>query len=149
MTATSSPIRATLDTNLFVSGLLRTGTPPSQLLRAWIQHQFRLVTSPALRAELADVLTRPKFARYHPDAALVAAVLEALLAAEHAVPLQPLPLSSRDVKDNIVLACALGGQVDYLVSGDQDLLVLDGAPALGSVRIVTARYFLDVLESRA
>jgi predicted nucleic acid-binding protein len=45
-----------------------------------------------------------------------------------------------------VLACALGANVDYIVTGDEDLLVLDGHPALGSLRIVTPRAFLTILE---
>jgi hypothetical protein len=45
----------------------------------------------------------------------------------------------------MVLACALGGAVDYLVMGDQDLLALNGEPALGTLRIVIARALLDVL----
>lgn len=139
--------RITVDTNLFVSGLIRTGTPPNQLLRAWVRQAFQLVTSAELRAEVSDVVRRPKFDRYNLDAQLIADVLEALAASEQVVPLTDLPLHCRDPKDNIVLACALAAQVDYIVTGDKDLHNLAGHPELGSIRVVTVRDFLSRLES--
>jgi predicted nucleic acid-binding protein len=40
----------------------------------------------------------------------------------------------------------LGGHADYLVTGDADLLVLAGEPALRGLCIVTVGEFLTVLE---
>src|SRR5690348_18180608 len=97
--------RITVDTNLFVSGLIRSGTPPNRLLRAWVRQAFQLVTSAALRAEVADVIQRPKFDRYTLDAQLIAAVLEALVTAEQVLPPTNLPIHCRDPKDDIVLSC--------------------------------------------
>jgi len=34
-----------------------------------------------------------------------------------------LPLHSRDLKDDPLLACALEGSCDYLITGDEDLLL--------------------------
>lgn len=62
------------------------------------------------------------------------------LAAEH------FALHSRDPKDDIFLACALAGQCDYLVTGDRDLLDLQGHPGLGQLRIVTPREFLEAVK---
>ena len=45
-----------------------------------------------------------------------------------------------------MLATALDGGADYLVTGDKDLFVLAGDEQLGSLRIVTVRAFLDLLE---
>ena len=67
-------------------------------------------------------------------------------AAEPVSPLQDLPLHSRDPKDDKLLSLALGGNADYLITGDNDLLVLDGNPALGNLRIVTAAAFLEQEE---
>jgi len=53
----------------------------------------------------------------------------------------------RDPKD-IHLLAALGGDADYLITGDADLLVLAGDPTLGPLRIITARAFLDDLARR-
>jgi uncharacterized protein len=138
-------VRATVDTNLFVSGLIHPGLP-AQLLRAWPALSFRLVTSKALREEVAGVLVRPKFQRYGLTPERVSGILDALAAAEQAIPLAHLPVTVRDPKDSKVLACSLGGQVEYLVGGDDDLLVLQGQPALGALRIVPVREFLTIID---
>ncbi len=62
-----------------------------------------------------------------------------------AVPLSSLPIQSRDPNDDMFLAVALGAAATFLVSGDNDLLSLKGAPELGELRIVTVREFLDLL----
>lgn len=46
----------------------------------------------------------------------------------------------------MVLACALGGDADFIVTGDQDLLVLDGHPDMQRPRIVTPRAFALLLR---
>jgi predicted nucleic acid-binding protein len=56
-----------------------------------------------------------------------------------------LPVS-RDPDDDHVLAAAVVGEADCIVTGDKDLLVLD--PYEG-IRIVTPREFLDVLEGQS
>jgi predicted nucleic acid-binding protein len=66
-----------------------------------------------------------------------------------AVPVTPrrrLPVHIRDPKDERVLAAALGGRADYLVTGDDDLLVLNGDPRIRTLKIVTVREFLDLLS---
>jgi predicted nucleic acid-binding protein len=50
---------------------------------------------------------------------------------------------TRDPKDDAVVACAQEGEADYIVSGDQDLLVLE---EYGDVQIVSPREFLEILE---
>ncbi len=146
MSASTSdrPIRATVDTNLFVSGLIRPGLP-ALLLRAWLARDFRLVTSAPLREELAAVLVRPKSQRYGFTAERISGILVALDAAEQVTPLSGLLKCVRDPNDVMVLACALGGRVDYLISGDQDLRVLQGQPGLGNLRFVSVREFLTIL----
>ena len=56
-------LRAVIDTNVFVRGLLK-GPVTLPLIQAWKEQRFRLVTSEELIAELFEVLARPKFSRY-------------------------------------------------------------------------------------
>ena len=51
---------------------------------------------------------------------------------------------TRDRKDDYLLACAVVGQAEYLVTGDNDLLVLDG---IEGIRIVTARKFCEIVRA--
>ena len=140
--------RATIDTNLFVSGLITPRGLPGLLLRAWERGEFVVVTSPELVAEVAAVLGRDKLrARYFIGPEEVGRLVGRLrYVAEQAVVSTELPIRSRDPKDDKFLAAALGGDADFLVTGDEDLLVLDGEPALGRLRIATAREFLEFLR---
>ena len=138
---------AVVDTNLAVSGLVFPGGPPRALIRAFLAQTFTLITSTQARAEYRQVLARPKFTvKYGLAPSEAAAFLKQVdESAPPVTPLAHLPLSVRDPKDDPILAAALGGDADYLVTGDQDLLVLAGDPRLGALRIVTAAEFLAVL----
>ena len=60
------PLRIVIDNNVLVSAALKRGGPPDILMRHWLAEDFLLVTSPAILAELADVLNRPKIRdKYH------------------------------------------------------------------------------------
>ena len=54
--------------------------------------------------------------------------------------------ASRDPSDNRVLEAAVAGSSDYIVSGDNDLLILR---QFGGIPIVTARQFLDLLMAQS
>jgi len=119
-------VRAVFDTNVLVSALLWHG-PPHALLEQVRNGSIALITSPALLAELADVIGRAKF-----DAILVRAntsreqALAQVRQLAEVVDPPPLPQPvCRDPDDDAVLALALAAKVDCIVSGDDDLLVLE------------------------
>jgi putative PIN family toxin of toxin-antitoxin system len=100
-----------------------------------------LLTSPALLAELEDVLQRPKFAQRLTDAHVAAKdlVLGFSALADLVRPGSVLPVVVRDPDDDEVLACALFGKVDRIVSGDVDLLNLgsyQGIPIVTAAQII-------------
>jgi hypothetical protein len=137
-------IRAVLDTNLLISYLL-THRPPIATL---IDHHLArddivLVTAPELLAELDRVLTYPKLQRYYTDeerARLVALVM----ALGEVVDLpETIPRICRDPDDDRLIACAVVGEADVIVSGDDDLLALE---RVGGIPILTAAQFLAMLE---
>lgn len=55
-----------------------------------------------------------------------------------------LPVTVRDPEDGHILAAALGGEADYLVTGDEDLLVLNNTQLLGKLRIISVVEFLKL-----
>jgi predicted nucleic acid-binding protein len=57
------------------------------------------------------------------------------------------PILVRDHLDQKFLDAALTGRADFLVTGDNDLLVHAGDPRLGALRIVAARAFLEAIGS--
>lgn len=56
-----------------------------------------------------------------------------------------LPIHGRDPEDDFMLATALRGVANYLITGDEDLLVLNGNPALGKLKIVLVKDFLKLI----
>ncbi len=103
------------------AALSRLGNP-ARIVEAAGAGRFVLVVSPKLRAELDDVLSRPKVA-----ARLDSEALEHLREVIAAAPVTPDPPSvavSRDPKDDYLIALAQRSEAACLVSGDEDLTVL-------------------------
>jgi putative PIN family toxin of toxin-antitoxin system len=116
-------VRVVLDTNVVASALLWGGTP-ERLIEAVGEGRIELVTSEALLAELAGILGRSKFARKLEQKNLSAAELVSRYR-ELAETVEPAPIEEtalRDPDDAAVLACALAGHAEAIVSGDGDLL---------------------------
>lgn len=118
-------IRAVLDTNTIVSGLFWGGLP-GLVLRAAADEKYTLLLSPEIILELTEVLAREKFTRQR--TALGKTVDEMIVElqsnAERVIASTILPSTVRDPDDIQILACAVGGKANYIVTGDVDLLVL-------------------------
>ena len=143
--------RATIDTNLFISGLIGTGAP-KRLLEAWDRGKLRLVLSDAMLAEIGDVLRRPRIRdRYGVTEQRVQALERGFVRyAEVVKHLGPIPghIVVRDPKDEHVLQTALTGSAEYLVTGDEDILALSGVRPPLAARIVTVNEFLEAIARR-
>jgi putative PIN family toxin of toxin-antitoxin system len=131
--------RVVIDTNVFVSGILRKDSVAAQAVRRALPHEIILRSGHAT-AELAEVLLRPKF-----NKAGTLADRRDLLA-EYAAAFDPIEIvftvtDCRDVRDNIFLELALSGQADIIVTGDADLLSLHPwrGIAILSRRIISRR----------
>jgi uncharacterized protein len=147
MRRSSARPRIVADTNLFVSGAISPRGRPRQLLTAWTDGRFVLLLSTEHRAELMEVFARPRLqARFRMTPAQRADLFAGLAAAPQVTPSPTLPVPVRDAEDEHILAAAVGGQADYLVTGDEDLLVLAGDPRLGTLKIVTVAAFLAILD---
>jgi uncharacterized protein len=135
-------VRAVIDTNVLLSGLLWRGTPHTlmELVRVGT---LTFVSSPALLAELARVIARPKFqavlARSKISAEQTLADLRNLAEIVDAPPLAT-PVS-RDPDDDAVLALAVASQADLIISGDVDLLVLG---VYAGIRIVDPTQAVEI-----
>ena len=143
-------LRAVVDTNIFVSGLITANGTPYQLLEAWRVGAFVLLVAPPQKEELERVLKRPIFSqRYGLTEERIDYWLLLVDALGFSVPVRRrLPVHVRDRRDDHILAAALGGRADYLVTSDRDILALNAHPRLKSLRIVTATDFLELLSSQ-
>jgi len=115
-------LRFVLDTNIFVSYLLR----PDTSIAAIVDRIFRVrvaLYSDETIVELSRTLRRPKFAAYatrEDMRALLAAYVRTGSRVRGVAPV----LACRDPKDDKFLALAVAGQADAIVTGDEDLLAL-------------------------
>ena len=137
-------MRIVLDTNILIGALITKGTPPNQLYQAWLRGEIELVTSTAQMAEVADVLARPRLRKFL-DAGEAAAIVENIDTRALILDDPPDVDLSPDPKDNPILAAAIAGKADLIVSGDKKHML-----ALGEVEgipIVTARDALGRLSS--
>jgi putative PIN family toxin of toxin-antitoxin system len=137
-------IRAVLDIDLLVSYLISHRPPISELIDVHLARgEWTLLSAPVLLEKLESVLHYPRLQRYYTSemrvrfVALVAALSE-LIELPDAV-----PHICRDPEDDWVIACAVAGQADVIVSGDRDLLDLG---QVGGISILTAREFLSHLR---
>jgi putative PIN family toxin of toxin-antitoxin system len=124
-------VRAVIDVNVLVSGVLSAKGASADILRASRDGRFELIASEPLLAELTRTLGYPKLRKRIPAekaAAFTNWVRDQATLAED--PPSPPRVSSRDPDDNYLLALAISRRA-YLVTGDQDLLVLsDDLPIL-------------------
>lgn len=132
-------IRAVLDTNVIVSAL-GWGGAPGQVLEAARTGRFITVTSPALLAELTNVLTYPKLRDALTEAE---AFLDRYHSTAHIVFPERRSEALADEDDNRLVDAAEAATAAFIVNGNR--LVLDADP-IGDVRVVTAREFLTLLE---
>ena len=135
--------RAVLDTNVLVSALISPGGPSASLVLELRAGAYELVVSPALLAELGEVLGREKFRRYVTVAEATAYV--DLMRREATILDDPAPSNqalSADPDDEFLVDLARAAAADVLVSGDAHLLVLrDRLP------VMTPAAFLATLRA--
>jgi len=138
--------RAVVDTNLFVSGAIFKRGNPHAILTAWRDSAFVLILGTSQHREIADVFSRPKLIdRFRLTAHELADLLAHLDRAPRIEPTAEIRIYVRDPKDEHILAAALDGKADYLVTGDKDLLVLREDQHLDTLKIVTVAEFLAIL----
>lgn len=113
-------MRAVVDTNVWVSGLIRPSSPPGRILAAVRDRRIEAVASWALAEEIIDVLRRPKPAHFRLTQADIADVLALIAPLLPDVDTDP-PL--RDPDDAPVVATALSARAEWIITGDADLLV--------------------------
>ena len=131
-------MRAVVDVNVLISGVLSAKGASAEILRASRDGLFELVVSELLLAGLTRALSYPKLRKRIPPekaAAFVNWIRDHGTVAED--PASPPPVGSRDPDDDYLLALAISRRA-YLVTGDQDLLVLsENLPILSPAQFTT------------
>jgi putative PIN family toxin of toxin-antitoxin system len=139
-------VRVVLDTNVFVSRYLNLTGTPARILDYWRRNAFELLVSPAILAEYERIMRHERIvARHGLSGEQVASSIAALRRSATVVqPTQALEGVTSDPDDDKFVACAVAGGADFIVSGDSDLLRIDG---YAGIRIITPRAFITLIES--
>ena len=132
-------MRLVFDTNIIISALLFDGSKPSKAFDIGINQGVLLFSLPTL-AELEEVLWRNKFDRYISHEERKQFLTSLIL---HSTPIETNETISecRDPKDNKFLELAVCGKADFIISGDEDLLVLN---PFRNIQIITPDSFLKI-----
>lgn len=131
-------MRVVLDTNVLLSALISPHGPPDVIYRVWRAAKFEVVTSLTQLDELRRASRYPKFQAVlqpHQMGVMVNNL-------QRAIVLERLPedVEADDPYDGFLLAMALAGDADYLVTGDRRAGILRRG-GIGRTRIVTPAKF--------
>lgn len=111
--------RIVVDTNIWIRILLA-GPVTLRVFEAWAEGKFQVILSQALIDELDEVWQRPRLKKRIPEERAHKLMRQLRFRGEM-VTLSTIPPRCRDPKDHPVLATAIDGRADAIVSGDDDL----------------------------
>lgn len=136
-------MRAVLDTNVLISGVIATGVPHELLVKGF-EREYQLVVSVETLTEFRETLLKyPE--RFHMSKHEVQQEVELVrYYSEFVDPQEDITAVEADPDDDKFLEAAVAGGVDYLVSGDGHLLDLD---SFRGIDIVEPRTFYDRLDA--
>lgn len=130
-------LKVVLDTNILISALIFTGML-SKIVNLWKDGSIVPVLTKETFNEFREVLNYPKFS-------LTKAEISAIIRQE-ILPYFEVVKAARNVKgvcrdpqDDKFISCAVSARADYIVTGDEDLLVLK---QYGQTKIISASEFL-------
>jgi putative PIN family toxin of toxin-antitoxin system len=134
-------MRAVIDTNILIRALIKPTGTVGPILQRLGASNYIAIYSEALLTELLAKLALPRIrAKYHIDDDIVEMTLAIIaLRGELVAPTRKVK-TCRDPKDDMFIEAALAGAAQYLVTGDEDLLVLK---KFETIHIVTPRVFLE------
>ena len=135
---TNKPIKLVVDTNLWISFLIsRSYAKLDKILKAGLA---RLIFSTELIEEFIEVVERPKFKKIFSSSDIRNLFTDIYLYADFIEVTTSVQIC-RDKKDNFLLALCQDGNADFLLTGDEDLLILR---KFGKTRIMTLAEYLDL-----
>lgn len=124
-----------IDTNIWVGAIM--GIRVREYLRKiLLSTQFTILLNKELLAEISEVFGRNKFKKYineYEITEMLALIRKRSQWIEGNLPIEQV----RDVKDNFLLSLAVVGNADFLITGDDDLLVLENYQATSIIKLST------------
>jgi len=138
-----------LDSNVIISSLLNSHSAPSQIIDLWRDYRFDLLLSSYILTEVKHTMTDKQLIhKYHISPIKQSRLLSQLVHSGKMIEFDHAPDTIvRDPKDTFIIQLALSGKANYLVTGDQDLLILAKQTKIQPLQILTPHDFLHELVS--
>jgi uncharacterized protein len=127
------------DTNVIVSAILSSDSVPRKAFNFAFNNGIILLSN-SVWNELKEVLKRPKFAKYISDEKRNRFLWELFNQGKFIDIVEEIK-ECRDEKDNKFLELAVSGKADFIITGDNDLLVLN---LFRNIQIITSKSFLEL-----
>lgn len=140
--------RVILDSNVLISSLLNPNSKASIIIKMWRNRNFDLILSKYIFNEVKQVLADKQLLnKYHIAKVKQGRLLSQLYHYTTIIDSYKSELLVRDPKDNPIIASALAGEADYLVTGDSDLLSLRKNMQIGKLIIIDPANFVQEFKN--
>ena len=133
-------MKLVLDTNIFISAFYWGGIPQLVIDRI-IEGLDQLFISNKILGEIADVMARPKFKT---GAETIDRYIKTIERTGKKIYTTGKTIDiCRDKDDNDKIECGIKANVDFIITGDEDLLVLK---KYKKIKIITPKEYLEIVE---
>jgi hypothetical protein len=138
--------RSVIDTNILIRALIKPLGSVAPIIVRLQEGRFQLIYSQELLDELIAKLELPRIKRKYQltDNAITTFVNLLVELGERVQPERKVEIC-RDPDDNRVIEAALAGNAEFVVTGDEDLLVIG---RFETIRFITPHEFLTILDER-
>ncbi|MBS4025284.1 MAG: putative toxin-antitoxin system toxin component, PIN family [Clostridia bacterium] len=137
-------VKIVVDTNIFISAFL--GSKKAKfLVKEILNNEYILIMSVIQLAEVKEVLLRPKFKKYI-SVGEINELIDLLTLKVNTPAIYDKITDCRDKKDNMILEVAVYGNAQYIITGDEDLLVLHPYKWIKIVKLTNFLYEMYDLE---
>lgn len=132
-----------IDTNIWISVFINKDY--QSFIKKILENDLKIISSFRQLEEISIVLSRPKLKKLI-NKNLIEEFLLLFLKSVEIVESKVKIKDCRDAKDNFILETAISGQGDFIVTEDNDLLILD---PYKNLRIVTVKEFYKKLDRKS
>lgn len=136
-------MRVVLDVNVLVSGIPTSDAAPARIMDLWANRAFDVILSDHIFEGVDRALRKPYWKRRYSDDFIDSHLNSLWSEAIPVIPADTVRGVAEDLGDDLVVATAVAGRADFLVTGDRRLREIG---EYAGVRIVTPREFLDLLD---
>ena len=140
-------MKVVIDTNIFISTVLKPESTPAQVVKIIKQGKITLLISHDILSEFKRVLLYPAIVKRHGlnQKQISQALKEISQGAIFTPGVIKVNAVKKDPTDNKFIACALEGQADFIISGDHHLTDLK---TYQKIKIVNPFDFLEIYSQQ-